>query len=658
VKRLPINASFQAPRWLWTVWGLALLLTIGLALNISPWLLGDADWRWRHVPLIDFTNLAYVALLLAIYIGLAAILWRWALQGTHPQRGWWIVAYVSMASLVIQVATQTISSPDPFSSLMLRTTSPFLSGYHDAALEVEDVSDFLRRFPEIAPNYLPHPQRHPPGLILYFVSLERWFEQFPALATQITKILRRYRCEQWPLLYASDAQYAAAAGGLLTLWLNALAAIPLYAAGRSLIGRSAALAAVLITPLIPGYILWAGIWDQAFVIVTTLTLWLLDQALRLHRSWAWWAAGVLLSLASFFTYAMLVLVGFVVIYTLLRLYLPREFQRASLPQGLWNSLGFLIGLTSVWLAYWLAFGVTFIEVYAATTAAHFAMSTRYVLRLIYNPYDFVLFLGYGLGLLWLAAVWQTVTDRTSLDERLTSPRRSLVLAFTLTMSLLTLSGVSRAEVGRVWVFLMPLAVLAAFTVEHGPAHSIRHWIMTAALLGVQLLVMQSVLVLDDAIMPSPRERLRLHQTSLPPTAKPMRSHLGQTIDLAGFEVNKVRLQPGTTLRLTLYWQAFETPARVYTRFVHVYENKAGLSAQHDSPPREGQYPTTCWQPGEIVADTVSLTLPPQAAPGIYQVIVGMYDPAADNQRLPTSGPGAHDSAIVVTQVEVSASASP
>ncbi len=146
-----------------------------------------------------------------------------------------------------------------------------------------------------------------------------------------------------------------------------------------------------------------------------------------------------------------------------------------------------------------------------------------------NPYDFVLFLGYGLGLLWLAAVWQTVTDRTSLDERLTSPRRSLVLAFTLTMSLLTLSGVSRAEVGRVWVFLMPLAVLAAFTVEHGPTHSIRHWIMTAALLGVQLLVMQSVLVLDDAIMPSPRERLRLHQTSLPPTAKPMRSHVGQTI---------------------------------------------------------------------------------------------------------------------------------
>jgi hypothetical protein len=195
---------------------------------------------------------------------------------------------------------------------------------------------------------------------------------------------------------------------------------------------------------------------------------------------------------------------------------------------------------------------------------------------------------------------------------------------------------------------MPLAVLAAFAVEGGPAHSAGRWLITAALLGGQTLVMQASLELS--------ERSASHVYALPAWATPVGARVGEHIELAGYELNPFQSQPGGAVNLTLYWRTRQTPAANYTTFTHVFESGLGLAAQHDGPAREGRYPTSCWRPGEVVADTVALTIGPQAAPGVYHLIVGMYDPATPNhQRLPTEGPGARDMAIVLTEIVVSSS---
>ena len=56
-------------------------------------------------------------------------------------------------------------------------------------------------------------------------------------------------------------------------------------------------------------------------------------------------------------------------------------------------------------------------------------------------------------------------------------------------------------------------------------------------------------------------------------------------------------------------------------------------------PQGGGYPTIWWLPGEIVADTYTLELPP-GAPGdiVYRLIVGWYDPET-GVRLPVLGTG-------------------
>jgi hypothetical protein len=109
---------------------------------------------------------------------------------------------------------------------------------------------------------------------------------------------------------------------------------------------------------------------------------------------------------------------------------------------------------------------------------------------------------------------------------------------------------------------------------------------------------------------------------LPPvTAKPrqaVNAQLEEKIALLGYDT----AQSGKEFAVTLYWQALQTLNKDYTAFVHVLSPADGrLVDQRDRQPLDGQYPTGIWSPGEVVADTYTLPLPP----GEYRLAVGMYD---------------------------------
>jgi hypothetical protein len=78
------------------------------------------------------------------------------------------------------------------------------------------------------------------------------------------------------------------------------------------------------------------------------------------------------------------------------------------------------------------------------------------------------------------------------------------------------------------------------------------------------------------------------------------------------------------LELALFWQAAAPLEESYKRFVHLVDPKDGrVLAQSDSVPRDWTYPTDIWEPGEIVADHVTLTME-SLEPGSYELRVGWY----------------------------------
>ena len=101
--------------------------------------------------------------------------------------------------------------------------------------------------------------------------------------------------------------------------------------------------------------------------------------------------------------------------------------------------------------------------------------------------------------------------------------------------------------------------------------------------------------------------------------------LGGLVALVGYQLSPV--VAGGETHITLYWKALAPLPVDYTAFVHLVDARGELWAQHDSPPVNARYPTSGWQPGEVIADEHVLTLPALSPPVEYRLEVGMYEPA-------------------------------
>lgn len=96
--------------------------------------------------------------------------------------------------------------------------------------------------------------------------------------------------------------------------------------------------------------------------------------------------------------------------------------------------------------------------------------------------------------------------------------------------------------------------------------------------------------------------------------------LGAAIRLTGYNVD---VSHATAVTVTLYWQAVAAPGEDLSVFVHLLDGQGRAVAQHDGAPRQGDYPTWAWQPGERVPDSHALLLPADLLPATYFIRVGL-----------------------------------
>ncbi len=148
--------------------------------------------------------------------------------------------------------------------------------------------------------------------------------------------------------------------------------------------------------------------------------------------------------------------------------------------------------------------------------------------------------------------------------------------------------------------------------------------------------------------------MRVSHTRRPPNLahipNPMIATVGEAT-LLGYKLEGARradlpvAQPGSTLKLTLYWQTEARISQSYTIFTHLLGTaynpvtQGPLWAQDDQIPLEGIYPTQNWLPGIPLADSYVLTLPAETPPGDYQLLTGMYT-TGKGERVSVSGSGA------------------
>jgi len=141
-----------------------------------------------------------------------------------------------------------------------------------------------------------------------------------------------------------------------------------------------------------------------------------------------------------------------------------------------------------------------------------------------------------------------------------------------------------------------------------------------------------------------------HTFTAPPVDIEVDTRLGNVATLLGaiLQPETCNLKPGTPLTVTLVWRAEATASTSYHVFLHLLDPEGRLIAQSDGVPAGWSRPTTGWLPGEYIADTHILTVPPDAPMGEYTLQAGLYVPGGERLTAP-DGSNAIPLATITTE---------
>lgn len=615
--------------------GFTLLLAGLILTDWLPALRGPApetsEWHWLYelrpqtrwwLPLLTATGLWFFAL--------------WWLQ----QRDWSGVGLAGLVvgSLALQLALVYAHRPQVAAELVDRTLSDATNGYFTVAANNGDMNGLLRDFPQVMPTLASeHTRTHPPGLILAQWLTIRWGAAASSLAPSVYPL----RCTDLWLLNQPPATAAALLiWSFLPLVAAAFTVVPVYYLGLRLADEPAARMAALFTAALPALLIFAPTPDQiyAFLSVVTLLLWLI--AIERRNALFAFLTGFLLSLSTFLS------LGngtFIVVLGVFALLHPN--RQSSIVNLKWF-MSFAFGLASLWLVYWLGWGVAPWQLAQIALQQHYELVTslrRYDWWVVYNLLDLLLFAGPMVVVGFAAALLFTFrrmilpkvsTTRQILGSTLRKDT-GLTLALALLILVLDLSGSARGEVGRLWLFFMPLlAIVAAkqlvsLSAFQQVSQSATQSSVLNPLFSVLIFAAQLMLVLAIGLAWKPIEAVivvaeRPQMPTTIPTHK-ITVPFGETIQLVGYDLDTSAAGPGGVLDVTLYWEAEVAAARPYTVFAHLINQDGELVAQKDNWPVNGQWPPTCWQASEVVVDPYTLQLPADREPGTYSLLVGLYD---------------------------------
>lgn len=567
-------------------------LALILALDLVPFLRGAElfHWQWPHEPVPLGRALA-----LGAGVAVFALVAAWLIRAawTRGALAWGMLGAVALSLLVTWAR-----AGDPLAELFYRTASLTATGPYTAAGLIDWSDPAWHDWPAVMVDYRElsqHVALSPPGLPLVYAGAAAGFEQLPGVAGAIRRALVPLQCDNYTLLQFSAGEWAAALVGLLMPVWAALTVLPLAAVARRM-----ALDAPWLAPLwalVPAALMFAGSWNTVYPALSVAAFGLLLRGYDARRGAGWWAAsGLIAGLLTFANFSMIPLVGLLGLYALLRHALNERQARVwwfPVQVGAW----FALGLALPWLVFWALTGSAPFEMARVAFERHLELDRPYVPWLWMHAWEWAL-LG-GLPVV-IAALLALVRWRRGEDV--------LPLALFGTLGLLLLSGTARGETGRVWLFLIPFALLSAgqWIARLGtPEERARAWRGLWAAQGVLLLALASTW----AVMGAPD--LAPHPDPPPARAAavPQDARFDPGFRLVGWSAE---VDDGAVV-LHLNWRSERQVTTPYY-FAALPVGPDGTPGEAVVwQPDETRYPVTCWRPGETVSDAVRLPLPAEAS---------------------------------------------
>lgn len=452
-----------------------------LAWNVWPGIRGPENWRWGYRPLESFVGLLPLLAVFAAQVGVAArIRAVWA-AGRNRVRLPWLGAAVAL--VFAQMLLLTAAEPGGLANLPRRVIDPAFTSYHTIARRADDVRTFLERYPHIQASFPVHGPSQPPGRVLFFRAVNDWAGATPERTERLLAFGESLGgVPRGPAGTTDGDRAGAVAAGFLLLAIGSLCLVPMVLVVGGRCHGPAAGASVLLLSLVPSYLLFTPQTDHILLLLTMTAAALLLEAMRYAtRPTApllAMAAGAAAGLCVFFSFTTLAALGAWAV-GLAGMVTFAVRRGAPLPRGRFvlrlaaaGAAGFALPIVILGLMGldWMA---VFRECLAAAERVQkLGHGRRYATWVWWNLWDFALFLGFPLTIVWLGRVRDEIVEWRAaprlLEDRRTGALREpdvleapFALALLGALLALDVSGRILGETGRIWMFLMPMAVAAA-----------------------------------------------------------------------------------------------------------------------------------------------------------------------------------------------------
>jgi len=290
------------------------------------------------------------------------------------------------------------------------------------------MSEWLELYPDLLPFMQVHARFKPPGLVLYYVAIIHLFGE--GVAGQMI-------------------------GGLLIGAAATLAVPATYRLIRTL-GRDeqAAFCGASFMALCPSLVLFFPQYDQLYPTLAVLLVLAWTACLGLERDAAAIRFGLLLTLATFMSYILLIVGYFLSVQTIL--FLARD-GRAGLVATLRSAVIAVATVGAVYFALWACWGYDPIATYRSIAFLQekdlIHLGRPWPLHMIWDVYDFALASG------WISCVLVACLLTSGL-RYLSALARTLTLISLSQIAVVAVASFLPGESARLWMLLLPFLMPA------------------------------------------------------------------------------------------------------------------------------------------------------------------------------------------------------
>jgi hypothetical protein len=445
---------------------LAAGLAVAVAVNLFARGMGvgirayRAEWIWRPLAREISVHLLPAAGVAAV---LVALVWWLCREGRwEAMRGWG--RGLSLAALVLLAfalqCAMINAVGEPWVAPGAIIASPVSTTFFAISHDVHSVPDYLANYHQIMPTLPYHAATHPPGLTLFYWAVRRTCDWLPVswVMSSPTVAKVQWYSEYLGVGFPPGDAVAAILSALLLALAGSSSILPVYVLARRLAGAEAGLVAACMMASIPSLLLLSASSDQLVLFFAVRVVCLAYLAWRSDRLWVAALAGVGLAVGAFVSLGLLVLVAWLVVWAVLG-WVRSADRAATLRRFLARAAAGATGFVSLYLILFLATGyrawtVAYIGLFAHRQETTVEFPRTYWKWVLMNPVEMAVFAGLALV---AAALWTSLRR----DTRASSSLYPFLLSWVVVLAALDVSGIVRAEVGRIWLFLMwPLAVAA------------------------------------------------------------------------------------------------------------------------------------------------------------------------------------------------------